>query len=118
MRIGPLRLVSRNAGMKLIITSLFKAMPSVSNVLGVVLAEKLGEARAARGDGLGDDELGQRAAHVDAQNARLPHLLHVPLRRGRLDRPRGPLPARRACPLHLCQRVLERFLVRLLHIRE
>lgn len=33
----PLRLVSRSTGMKLIITSLFKAMPGVSNVLGVVL---------------------------------------------------------------------------------
>ena len=33
----PLRIISRNAGMRLIITSLFKAMPSVSNVFGVVL---------------------------------------------------------------------------------
>ena len=33
----PLRLVSRNAGMKLIITSLFKAMPAVGNVFAVVL---------------------------------------------------------------------------------
>ena len=32
----PLRLVSRNAGMRLIITSLFKAMPDVSNVVGVI----------------------------------------------------------------------------------
>ena len=34
----PLRLVSRNPGMKLIITSLFKALPAVANVFGVVLA--------------------------------------------------------------------------------
>ena len=32
----PLRLISRNAGMRLIITSLFKAMPDVSNVVGVI----------------------------------------------------------------------------------
>ena len=37
----PLRLISRSAGMKLIITSLFKAMPAVSNVFGVVLALQL-----------------------------------------------------------------------------
>ena len=37
----PLRLVARNAGMKLIITSLFKAMPAVSNVFGVILAIQL-----------------------------------------------------------------------------
>ena len=34
----PLRLLSRNPGMKLVITSLFKALPEVSNVFGVVLA--------------------------------------------------------------------------------
>ena len=34
----PLRLISQNEGMKLIISSLFKAMPGVSNVLGVVVA--------------------------------------------------------------------------------
>ena len=33
----PLRLVSRNPGMKLIVTSLVKAMPAVANVFGVVL---------------------------------------------------------------------------------
>ena len=33
----PLRLISRASGMKLIITSLFRAMPGVSNVFGVVL---------------------------------------------------------------------------------
>ena len=32
----PLRLISRNAGMKLIITSLFQAMPAVGNVFGVI----------------------------------------------------------------------------------
>ena len=37
----PLRIISRNAGMKLILTSLFKAMPAVSNVFGVVLALQL-----------------------------------------------------------------------------
>ena len=37
----PLRLVSRNEGMKLIITSLFKALPAVSNVFGVVLSLQL-----------------------------------------------------------------------------
>ena len=34
----PLRLVSRNPGMKLIISSLLKALPAVVNVLGVMLA--------------------------------------------------------------------------------
>ena len=38
LRAAALRLVSRNAGMKLIITSLFRAMPAVSNVFGVVIA--------------------------------------------------------------------------------
>ena len=37
----PLRLISRNAGMKLIITSLFKAMPAVTNVFGVIFALQL-----------------------------------------------------------------------------
>ena len=37
----PLRLISRNAGMKLIITCLFKAMPSVANVFGVILVLQL-----------------------------------------------------------------------------
>ena len=32
----PLRLISRNAGMRLIITSLFKALPAVGNVFGVI----------------------------------------------------------------------------------
>ena len=34
----PLRLLARNEGMKLIITSLFKAMPAVGNVFGVIRA--------------------------------------------------------------------------------
>ena len=34
----PLRLISQNDGMKLIVGSLFKALPAVSNVLGVVMA--------------------------------------------------------------------------------
>ena len=34
----PLRLLSRSEGMKIIITSLFKSLPSVSNVFGVVIA--------------------------------------------------------------------------------
>ena len=37
----PLRLLARNQGMKLIIISLFKSMPAVSNVFGVVLAFQL-----------------------------------------------------------------------------
>ena len=37
----PLRLVARNAGMRLILTSLYKALPAVSNVFGVVLALQL-----------------------------------------------------------------------------
>ena len=37
----PLRLVSRNPGMKVIIVSLFKALPAVSNVMGVILAFQL-----------------------------------------------------------------------------
>ena len=32
----PLRLIARNDGMKLIITSLFKSMPAIANVLGVI----------------------------------------------------------------------------------
>ena len=37
----PLRLLSRNEGMKLIITSLVKAMPAVGNVFGVICAFQL-----------------------------------------------------------------------------
>ena len=37
----PLRLLARNEGMKLIITSLFKAMPAVGNVFGVICAFQL-----------------------------------------------------------------------------
>ena len=37
----PLRLVSRDPGMKLVLTSLFKAIPAVSNVAGVILAVQL-----------------------------------------------------------------------------
>ena len=37
----PLRLLARNEGMKLIIVSLFKSMPAVSNVFGVVIAFQL-----------------------------------------------------------------------------
>ena len=37
----PLRLLARNPGMKLIIVSLFKSMPAVSNVFGVVIAFQL-----------------------------------------------------------------------------
>ena len=37
----PLRLLSRNEGMKLVITSLVKSMPAVGNVFGVVLACQL-----------------------------------------------------------------------------
>ena len=38
----PLRLVSRSPGMKLMVTSLVKSLPAVSNTLGVVLAFMLG----------------------------------------------------------------------------
>jgi voltage-dependent calcium channel L type alpha-1D len=37
----PLRLLARNPGMKLVIVSLFKSMPAVGNVFGVVLALQL-----------------------------------------------------------------------------
>jgi len=37
----PLRLLARNPGMRLIIVSLFKSMPAVSNVFGVVIAFQL-----------------------------------------------------------------------------
>ena len=37
----PLRLLSRNEGMKLVITSLVKSIPAVANVFGVVLACQL-----------------------------------------------------------------------------
>ena len=38
----PLRLVARDPGMKLIVRSLFEAMPDVSNVFGVVLTFQIG----------------------------------------------------------------------------
>ena len=41
MVLRPLRLLSRFEGMKLIITSLIKAMPAVLNVTGVVIAFQL-----------------------------------------------------------------------------
>ena len=81
----PLRLISRNAGMKLIITSLFKAMPAVSNVFGVIfvlqlvfaiLGMQMFSGMLARCDGPGIHDQPRRASARSAPMGETPPSAH------------------------------------------